>query len=531
MNNTQISLEHTGRFNRLILDYIQQDSKLNSFYSLPHTLENYKQQIESREQFPINRELLADALVGQYQSIGGAQNLVSANIESLRNDKTFTVTTGHQLNIFTGPLYFVYKILHTIKLAEQLREAYPENNFVPIYWMNSEDHDIEEVGQFNLFGKKYVWDSEQTGATGKMNPNSLADFCTQLNEVFSNNEEVLEMVSMFQKAYTKFDNLTTATRYFANELFSEYGLVIIDSDDIELKRSFKAFFKEDILQNKPYELVRTASKSLETSGYNAQVNPRQINCFYLVDGIRNRIVTTKNGYKVFQTDIRFTEAELLAELENNPERFSPNVVLRPLFQEFILPNLTYVGGAGELSYWLQYKDYFKTMSVSFPMLSLRNHFLLIDKATARRMEELKLLPQDLFHSVDELIKEHVLETSDTDVSVAEELKLLTELYAQLKSKAIEIDLSLASAIEAEQARTSKTIEQWESRFSRSLKKKNEVSVNRIGTINKKLFPNGYLQERHDNLLEFYAKSGKSLFEQVYSATNPFSTEFTALNLD
>lgn len=531
MNSTQISLEHTGRFNRLILDYIRQVPKLDSFYSLPHTLENYKQQIENRAQFPINRELLVDSLLAQYQSIGGAKTGVLSNIELLRNKNTFTVTTGHQLNIFTGPLYFVYKILHTIKLAEQLREAYPENNFVPIYWMNSEDHDIEEVGQFNLFGKKYVWETEQTGATGKMNPESLTEFCSQLEDVFCNNEETLKVVSMFRKAYTNFGNLSTATRYFANELFGEYGLVIIDSDDVELKRSFTKFFERDILQNKSYELVLTASKNLEASGYNVQVKPRQINCFYLADKIRSRIVATKTGYKVFQTDIRFTEKELLAELDKHPERFSPNVVLRPLFQEFILPNLTYIGGAGELAYWLQYKDYFKEMAVSFPMLSLRNHFLLIDKATSSKMKELKLLPEDLFHSVDNLIKGHVLETSDTNVSVAEELKLLSDLYSQLKSKASKIDLSLESAIEAEQARIKKVIEQWESRFSRSLKKNNEVSVNRIRKINNRLFPNGYLQERHDNLLEFYAKVGPQLFEKIYSTTNPFSTEFTTLRLD
>ena len=528
MKVSTISLEHTGRFNRLILDYINAEPKLNEFYSLQHTLENYKQQIENRNQFPTNRKLLADSLLNQYKSIGGAKNSVLSNIESLQNENTFTVTTGHQLNIFTGPLYFIYKILHTIKLAEQLCEAYPENNFVPIYWMNSEDHDIEEVGQFNLFGKKHVWETEQTGATGKMKPESLTTFCSDLEDVFSNNEETLKMVSMFREAYSVQETLTEATRYFANELFKEYGLVIIDSDDAKLKRSFIPFFKRDILQNQPYELVRKASKKLETAGYNAQVNPRQINCFYLIDGIRNRIVATDNGFKVFQTNIRFTTEELLAELEAHPERFSPNVVLRPLFQEFILPNLTYVGGGGEIAYWLQYKDYFKEMGVSFPMLSLRNHFLLIDGATSSKMEELKVVPEDLFHSVDDLIKAHVIETSDTNVSIEDELTLLSQLYAQLKKKADDIDPSLASAIEAEQSRTTKSIEQWESRFSRSLKKQNEVSVNRINKIHKKLFPNGYLQERHDNFLEFYAKSGNDFFTKVYSETNPFSQEFRVI---
>jgi len=529
MEVSTISLEHTGRFNRLILDYVNGEEKLKGFYGFAHSRENYAKQIELRKQFPINRELLADSLLNQYKSVGGAKNSVLTNIESLRNEHTFTVTTGHQLNIFTGPLYFVYKILHTIKLAEELRAAYPENNFVPIYWMNSEDHDLAEIGQFNLFGKKYVWETAQTGATGRMKPESLVEFCSQLEEVFSNNEETLQLVSMFRKANTEFGNLATATRYFANELFSEYGLVVIDSDDASLKSSFIEFVKKDLLENQPYKLVHEANQKLDSATYNVQVNPRQINCFYLIDAIRNRIVATEKGFKVFQTEIRFTESELIAELENHPERFSPNVVLRPLFQEFILPNLTYVGGAGELAYWLQYKDYFNEMGVSFPMLSLRNHFLLIDGQTAEKMEELKLVPEDMFHSVDDLIKEHVLEISDADVSLDDELKLLSQLYSGLKEKATDIDASLVASIEAEQSRIEKGIEQWGSRFSRSLKKNNEVSVNRIDKIHRKLFPNGYLQERHDNFLEFYSKYGQQFFKEIHAATEPFSTEFRTLS--
>lgn len=525
MKVTRIPLEQTGRFNRLILDYVARDEKLKPFYGLTHSIENYAAAIENRGNFPIDRELLSKALTRQYLSVGGGKGEVLKNIESLNKENTFTVTTGHQLNIFTGPLYFIYKILHTIKLAEQLREAYPQHHFVPIYWMNTEDHDLEEVGQFNLFGKKYEWKTEQHGATGRMDPKGLSDFCDELIEVFSNNEETQLMVELFRKAYTEFPNLSTATRYFANELFGRYGLVIIDSDDASLKRSFQAFFKKDLIGNNPFNAVRNANQELEKVGYHVQVNPRQINSFYLIDGIRNRIVASNSGFKVFQTDIRFTEAELLAELEDHPERFSPNVVLRPLFQEFILPNLAYVGGGGELSYWLQYKNYFEQMGVNFPILSLRNHFLWMDRNTVERMEQLQLLPQDFFHSVEELIKVHVLTDAVTDVSLEQQKILIERAYQQLTDKASELDASLVDSIEAEKTRVMKGLEQWEGRFTRSIKKDNEVTVNRIRKIEQKLFPNGFLQERHDNFLELYARSGKGLFDEIMKATQPFDTQF------
>jgi bacillithiol biosynthesis cysteine-adding enzyme BshC len=270
---------------------------------------------------------------------------------------------------------------------------------------------------------------------------------------------------------------------------------------------------------------------LENAGYHVQVNPRQINCFYLADGIRGRIISTDQGFKVFQTDIRFTESELLNELDLHPERFSPNVVLRPLFQEFILPNLTYVGGAGELSYWLQYRDYFNQMGVNFPMLCLRNHMLWMDHGTAQRLEQLQVLPQDLFHSIDDLINAHVLANADANVSIEEQKELVSKAYMQLADTALKLDASLVDAIEAERIKVLKGFEQWEGRFTRSLKKKQEVTVNRIRKIEQKLFPNGLLQERHDNFLEPYAKSGTQLFNQMLSAIEPFNTQFAMVVSD
>ncbi|MCB0755473.1 MAG: bacillithiol biosynthesis cysteine-adding enzyme BshC [Flavobacteriales bacterium] len=530
MEVSTVSLEHTGRFNRLILDYLNQNPDLEEFYGFAHELENYPKKIEERNRFPFHRDLLADSLIAQYKSIGGATVQVLKNIESLRDSNTYTVTTGHQLNIFTGPLYFIYKILHTIKLADELNDAYPDRHFVPVYWMNSEDHDIDEVGQFNLFGTKYSWNTDQTGTTGRMKPESLTDFCDQLDEIFSNDEATMELVQLFRKSYTEFDKLSDATRNFVNELFGKRGLVIIDSDDAGFKASFVEHFLTDILKNKPFSLVKSGNLKLAKLNYHVQVNPREINCFYLADGLRNRIVRTASGFHVLHTDIRFTEDEMVEEIKQHPERFSPNVVLRPLFQEFILPNLTYVGGAGELSYWLQYKEYFTEMGVSFPILGLRNHFLLIDSNTSKKLTELKLLPEDLFHSVDDLVKEHVLELSDTEVGLDEEKEFLKSLYASLKDKAESIDPTLVQSIEAEETRMEKGLEQWQSRFTRGLKKQNEVSVNRIRSVHKKLFPNGYLQERHDNFMAFYSRNPKGFFDMVYNASAPFNTEFRIIIL-
>jgi bacillithiol biosynthesis cysteine-adding enzyme BshC len=523
MVRENISLSKTGFFNRLILDLISGKDAVKPFYGLPHTIESYAGKMQERSTFPIDRATLVDVLVQQYDSIGGAKDAVLSNINALSNDKTFTVTTGHQLNIFTGPLYFVYKILHTIRLAEELQKHYPNNRFVPVYWMATEDHDLAEISFFHLFGKKYEWNTTQTGATGRMETTGLSDICDELEQVFSSQPEGLKLVGLFREAYSQ-RNLAQATRHLANALFGQYGLVVVDGDNSALKSSFADAMLRDAFDGDAFKAVTATSRQLSELDYHTQINPREINLFYLADGVRERIVCTDTGFHVLHTELRFTDEALRSEIKAHPEKFSPNVVLRPMYQECVLPNLAYIGGAGELAYWLQLKDAFATMGFSHPVLVLRNHLLLIDGASSSRMAELNLVPQDLFHPVEDLIRAHVLETVAADMDLTDEQQLLTEIYESLKTTASEIDATLLASLDAELIKQRQTIGQWGSRFSRVLKKKNETSVDRIRKLHTKLFPNNSLQERHDNMMQFHPTNEVDLISQLYTAIEPFATD-------
>lgn len=530
MQHVNIPLEQTGYFSNLILGLMTGNEELRPFYGLPHAIESYAIKMQERAELPIDREVLADSLLAQYEAIGGAQGKVLDNIKSLRDKSTFTVTTGHQLNIFTGPLYFVYKILHTIRLAEELTKRFPDRRFVPVYWMATEDHDLAEIAFLNIFGRRFDWTTQQTGPVGRMSTDGLSDVCDQLSELFPSQERALELISTFRKAYTESATLADATRHFTDVLFGQYGLVILDGDRPELKALFADVMLEDALENTAYKRVIATNRQLEELGYPAQVTPREINLFYLKQGLRERIVRAEGAFRVLHTDIRWSMAELRAEIVENPERFSPNVVLRPMYQERILPNLAYIGGAGELAYWLQLKAAFDAHSISYPTLVLRNHLLLIDSSTAKRMDGLGLLVPDLFHPVDELIRAHVIETVDTDLDLSSEFKLLEQIYGKLKDKAEEIDRTLVTALDAEHAKQQKTLEQWGGRFARSLKKKNETSVQQIQKLHEKLFPNGSLQERHDNILQFITSSEEGLIPVLNRVTEPLGTEFGVVAL-
>ena len=529
MLRENIPLAQTNFFNRLILDLISGKDAVKPFYGLPNTVESYAAKMQERSSFPVDRATLVDVLVQQYESIGGAKDPVFSNINALREDNTFTVTTGHQLNIFTGPLYFVYKILHTIRLAEELQKHYPNNRFVPVYWMATEDHDLAEISFFHLFGKKYERNTTQTGATGRMQTTGLSDICDELEQVFASQPEGLKLVGLFREAYSQ-RNLAQATRHLSNALFGQYGLVVVDGDHAALKSSFADAMLRDAFDGDAFKAVKTTSRQLTELDYHTQINPREINLFYLADGIRERIVHTETGFHVLHTELRFTGEALRNEIKAHPEKFSPNVVLRPMYQECVLPNLAYIGGAGELAYWLQLKDAFNVMGFSYPVLVLRNHLLLIDGASSSRMAELNLLPQDLFHPVEDLIRAHVLETVEADMDLTDEKQLLSEIYERLKTTASEIDTTLVAALDAELIKQRQTIGQWGSRFSRVLKKKNETSVDRIRKFHTKLFPNNSLQERHDNMMQFLPLNEVGLIAQLYTAIEPFDADLGIVSL-
>ncbi|HNC31831.1 MAG TPA: bacillithiol biosynthesis BshC, partial [Cyclobacteriaceae bacterium] len=237
MQVQKIAFPETNSFTSFFLDYIGRNDQLKKFYGRFPEISNFRDQIKEKSaSFPKqNRLVLVDVLQSQYKNLTISES-VKSNIASLGYEKTFTVTTGHQLNIFTGPLYFLYKIVTVINACKQLKQAYPEYTFVPVYWMASEDHDFDEIKYFKLNGKKYTWESKQTGAVGRFNPKELEPLL----------KELPEGLSIFQQAYLKHKTLSEAVRFYVNELFGSEGIVVVDADSKELKSLFRDVIREDV---------------------------------------------------------------------------------------------------------------------------------------------------------------------------------------------------------------------------------------------------------------------------------------------
>lgn len=526
-----IPFKETGYFSQLICDYLDQKKDLSPFFNRYPVPENFGAQIKEKAgSYPkANRSVLVDSLRRQYDHVE-VSKATQKNIDALATENTFTVVTGHQLNLFTGPLYFLYKIVSTINLAKKLNKEHPDNHFVPVYWMATEDHDFDEINYFNLHGKKVRWNKKASGAVGRLSTEGLQDVYGIFAAELGNLGLAENLKELFKKAYLEHSTLASATRYLANVLFGDQGLVIVDGDDAKLKELLVPFAKKDILDQTPYQKI---SETIEILGnlspdYKIQVNPREINYFYLKEGLRERIILKKGRYHVVNTHIDFSKEELLEELEAHPERFSPNVVARPLYQEVILPNLCYIGGGGELAYWLELKSYFDEVGVTFPMLMLRNSALMITEKQAEKVERMGLEVSHLFMKQHSLINKKIRDISNIDIDFAPQRQLLEEQFKHMYQLAEQTDKSFLGAVKAQEMKQKKGLDHLEKRLLKAQKRKLKDHVVRLTTLQNELFPNQSLQERQLNFSEMYLEIGEDLIPLLLDALNPFESQFNIL---
>jgi len=394
--------------------------------------------------------------------------------------------------------------------------------------MASEDHDFAEINYTNIGGKKVHWWYEASGATGRINPDTMRQALNQYKGALGIDSHANELAAIVETAYAKFDKLADATRYLVNALFGQYGLVIIDADDHAFKQQFAPIIEQDIIQQNSFKNITATNEQLQRLGVHIQVNPREINFFYLLDGLRERIIFEDGIYKVLNSEISFSEAELKAEVGSYPERFSPNVVMRPLYQECILPNIAYIGGGAEVVYWLELKSNFDHYQVDFPILILRNSGLVIAKETAAKIAKMDLQPADLFKDTD-LLKNHwIKQHSEHNLTLNEEWSELAGIFEKIKLRANKIDSTLSSSTEAVQARLKHAVDNLEKKLVKAEKKNYHTRLEQLEHIKADLFPKDSLQERSENFGLFYVKWGQHFIDELIRNFEPLDFKFTVL---
>ncbi|MBP7533987.1 MAG: bacillithiol biosynthesis cysteine-adding enzyme BshC [Chitinophagales bacterium] len=558
MQTHYLSYAQTGYFSPLVVNYVAQNPDLNPLYRYPHSLAalgNAAQHIAANFT-PQKRQVLVDVLQQQYAHLS-ANHLVQKNIAALLQPNCLTVTTAHQPNLFTGHLYFIYKIVDAIQLSKTLQTAYPQYHFVPIYWMGSEDHDFEEINHAHIFGQTLQWQQPTRGAVGRLPTNTLQPIFDQLKPLLGNSPHATELWEVLQTAYLQHQTLADATQYLVNFLFGEYGLVVLNQDNAALKQVFSPALQTELSEQKSYQLVTQTNQILAQQGYTPQAFARPINLFYHTQGNRSRIMyddATQQYYiQLPEGDIKYLDLKIpninnksndthlndttkpnhdkpnhLPFGEAGVGHLSPNVILRPTYQQTILPNIAYIGGGGELAYWLQQKTTIEAYGANYPVLMLRNSVLWIDKATWQKCEKLGLSIEDLFSDAQNLATEYVNKHSQNTLDLSEQSQLLQTAFEQILAKALQIDPTLQATVMGEMTKLTKSIETLEQKLLRSEKRKYETATSQIQTIKDKLFPNQSLQERYDNFIPYYLRHGKTFIATLLQHLNPLDTRFLVL---
>ncbi len=497
----EIGFSRAGILPPLVNDYIGGREAISSLAKYPFQFASFKNVITDKSKDNTERKLLVDVLKSQYAGIPVTQH-VADNIQSLLSDNTFTVTAAHQPCLFMGPLYNIYKIACTINICNQLKSQFPENNFVPVFWLGSEDHDVEELNHAFVNGKKLEWQDSGRGAAGRWKTASMKKAVDELKSAVDDSI----VVSILEEGLKKYETFGRFTQYFVNEIFKEYGLVVLDQDDARLKKRFSEVINDEVLNSRAAHLLNGHIEALEKN-YKVQAKPRDINFFYLGENFRERVVfnASTNMYEVMNTSLSFPRHEITAEIETRTECFSPNVILRPLYQEMILPNLAFVGGAGELNYWLELKPMFDYYEVNYPMLVLRNSAVIINSSLHKKITKLNLKPEDFFGDVELLINNYVKNIIPSGLDLSVEKKRLEELYSAVTVKAEKADSTLKQSVLAEQQKALNALENLEGKMLKAEKRRNETAVNQMRGIHSAFFPDNILQERRENFIPFYSK--------------------------
>ena len=513
----------------LIQDYLAQRAEVKQFFKYAPSIENIQEVILDKTFSDESRTTLYETLQRQYTNVGISE-ATRQNLALLKEPTTYTITIAHQPLVLGGPAYFIYKIASAIKTCILLKEKYPTYHFVPIYWMGSEDHDFEEVNHLFLFNQKLTWNKESKGPVGRLViDEELGLMITQVFELLGNSEAANTIKNWITQSFQLGLTLANAIQLFINAIFGEFGLVILNQDDSEFKQQLKPIIIEELKAKNSIQLIQPTIDTLSQQ-YKVQATPRDINLFYLSDQHRERIIFEDGVYKINNTDLAFSTSEILNMANESPEKFSPNVILRPLYQEIILPNLAFVGGAGELSYWLQLKPIFDHYRINYPMLLMRDSVMVWDEKNKNKFLQQGFVSKDIFKPIHELEKIFVANQTTADqFSLAEFKNQIEHEYQKMANLIGSIDKTLMQTVEGEKQKAMNGVDMLEAKVLKAFKRKYDDDLNLIRSSKEKLFPNLTLQERQDSFWMFYLKYGSNLMPELIEHFNAFDQKMTIVS--
>ncbi|MFT4568539.1 MAG: bacillithiol biosynthesis cysteine-adding enzyme BshC [Saprospiraceae bacterium] len=524
-NKISLPFKQVPQLSERDIAYQEEDPALSGLYDHSVSIEAFQEVISNRKETKVPRQQIHNVLSQQYEVLEASAS-TQKNIDAFLNEDTYSIVTAHQPSMLTGPLYYIYKICSIISLSAQLNERFSDIHVVPVFVTGGEDHDFEEIATLHLFNKDFTWQTDQKGATGRMSLDGLREVLDHVEATFGNMPHAEKLKSIIEDSYNRAKNYGQFIMMLTNHLFQDHGLVIFNMDHAELKKELLPLIVKDIKYEISQKSVLKDQEAIKEAGFKEQAHAREVNIFWH-DEDRHRVIKEDSQYTI--DDSTYTQETLIKLLESKPASISPNVVLRPVYQEFILPNLAYVGGGGELAYWLERRSLFSELEIPFPMLIRRDSVLIVDKKSQEILQKNQLEAIDLFSREEQLVARLARNKTDIEIDLNSFRKKAALLFEEIKEVAVQVDPSLGKTTLSEGTKTMKSIDMIESKMMRAAKQQNETSAKRITKIKHKLFPNNdSLQERYDNFIPFYLQNGSRWIECLIHHLDPMDKSFKIL---
>lgn len=514
----------------LFLDYLYEFENVKDFYKNDfHNKEEYSGIFHRiSESHDHSREALSQTLKVQYQGFNPSAK-TQKNISALGDKKTLAVVTGQQLGILGGPLYTFYKLMSAIKLSTFLSERYDDYYFVPVFWLEGDDHDFNEVRGINLpnenneiikigYDQEVEDEEDNKGSIGNLILNeSLEKFYSELEKNLRVTEFTPQLLDKIKSFYTVGKTFKQAFKELLFWLFDQYGLVIFDPQDKNIKNLLKPVFKKEITNFRTHteKLVKVSAKLEEI--YHAQVKVRPVNLFYSYEEGRYLIEPVENEFRLKRKRKKFTLDEMLSHIDNEPENFSPNVLLRPICQDYVLPTAFYIGGPSEISYFAQVMPLYDFYNVEAPIIYPRASATIIEKNINSIIEKFGINLNELFQDPEGLKQKVIDSFSKTSVEdifngTTSQIDLA---FDQLKEKLFELDKTISDASSKYKEKIIKYVEELKGKAYDAQKRKHEITLRQIERVINVAFPNSILQEREINFIYFANKYGVEIINKLF----------------
>lgn len=527
----RVPLRDLGAFPDLFLDVANREEAVFQYYAGDWGDVDTRRSIAAQvADQPADRDVLADALIehnSHWAEGGEVPSAVVANIEQLRDPASIAVVTGQQVGLFGGPLYTIYKTITALQLAEELEEQV-DRPVVPVFWVEGEDHDFEEIARTTLLRHNDLRDlaypdgvrpaQDNPGPVGRIELGEGADpLLDAVDAALPDSDFKPELMRDLRAAYRADVSIEDAFARFIRSLFADTGLVLMNPDDARLKALVRPLFRRDLTDSpSAVDAIRSTSDRLERDGYHAQVHASPTNLFLLDDTGRRPIDVDAGGFRLRGTEQTFTEEELLTRLDDAPEDFSPNVVLRPLMQDALLPTAAYVAGPGEVSYFAQYRGVYDWAEMTMPLIVPRASVSLVESKVQSVLDAFDLDLPDLTDDVEQLFQSIVVREMEVDVDdvFGDALAKIHGAINDLKPSVEAVDRTLVKSAEAARAAIAQEMAELKQRVVRAEKRQHDELRAKLQKARVNLVPEGGLQERRINVLYFLNKYSPALLDDL-----------------